>query len=173
MQDCDHNQLTNAYVEGYQLTILGDFNIDLMVNNTASYSWLNLTKNFQLKQLVNKPTRVTSSSSTLVGHIFTSHPAKVRNVDVPKIGLSDHYPTCVVFKNNFGTKRCHSTIKYRSFKNFDQKQFLDDLNQCPWNSINSTENIDNMLEIWYTLFLDVINKHLPLQTKIVKMRFCN
>ncbi|CAB4017336.1 Hypothetical predicted protein [Paramuricea clavata] len=118
---------------------MGDFNIDLLVNNTFSKSWLHLNENFQPHQLINEPTRVTLNSATLVDHAFTSLSAKVRAVKVPKIGLSDHYPTCVVFKDGFGSKHCHTSIKYRSFKYFD-----------------------------HNLFVGIIDKHLPMKTKRVK-----
>ena len=124
------NQITTAYLESSQISILGDFNIDLLVNNTSTKSWLQLAENFQLHQQINEPTRESLNSATLVDHIFTSLNAKVRAVKVPKLGLSDHYPTCIVMKDGFGTKHCHTSIKYRSFKNFEEKQFLEDLNRC-------------------------------------------
>jgi hypothetical protein len=89
-------------------------------------------------------------------------------VKVPKIGLSDHYPTCVVFKENFGSKYRHTSIKYRSFKNFDQDKFFNDLNRCPWDSIEETNDIEHKLEIWYNLLTGVVDKHLPTKTKRVK-----
>ena len=162
------NQITTAYLESSQLSILGDFNIDLLVNNTSSKSWLQLAENFQLHQQINKPTRGSLNSATLVDHIFTSLNAKVRAVKVPKLGLSDHYPTCIVMKDGFGTKHCHTSIKYRSFKNFEEKQFLEDLNRCKWSSINENNKIDNNLDIWYDLFVETINKHLPVKTKQAK-----
>ena len=155
------NQITNAYLEGCQLSVMGDFNIDLLVNNTSSKSWLHLNENFQLHQLINEPTRVTLNSATLVDHAFTSSSAKVRAVKVPKIGLSDHYPTC-------GSKHYHTSIKYRSFKYFDQIKFLDDLNRCQWSSIEEKNEIDTNLDIWYNLFVGIIDKHLPMKTKRLK-----
>jgi exonuclease III len=63
------NQITNAYLEGCQRSIMGDFNIDLLLNNTSSKSWLHLNEDFQLHQLINEPTRVTLNSATLVDHV--------------------------------------------------------------------------------------------------------
>ena len=155
------NQITTGYLEGCQLSILGDLiNIDLLVDNTFTKSWLQLAENLQPHQQINEPTRVSSNSATLVDHVFTSLSIKVRAVKVPKIGLSDHYPTCAVFKDGFGTKHCHTSIKYRSFKNLDEKQFLKDLNDCKWSLINEENEIDTNLDIWYDLFARIIDKHL-------------
>ena len=76
-----------------------------------------------LHQIVTESTRVTENTSTLLDHVFTSVPHKIRSVKVPRIGLSDHYPTCIVFKESFGRKHSHTTIKYRCYKNFDEKAF--------------------------------------------------
>ena len=45
-------QITNAYLESCELTIMGDFNIDLMVNSPHRKSWLEITENLQLHQLI-------------------------------------------------------------------------------------------------------------------------
>ena len=132
-------QITNTYLEGCQLTIMGDFNIDALANNAHVKSWLDLAENFQLQQLVIEPTRISSNSATLVDHVFTSSCIKVRAVKVPKICLSDHYPICVVFKENFGYKHSHTSMKYRSFKNVDQDMFLEDLNRCTCDSITEIQ----------------------------------
>ncbi len=48
-------------------------------------------------------------------------PTKVRCTKVPKIGLSDQFPTIVVNKGSFGTKNIHTTIE------FDKDKLLEDL----------------------------------------------
>lgn len=161
-------QLTNAYLEGHQLSIMGDFNIDLSSNNSNSKEWLDFTSIFQLTQLIKEPTRVTATTSTLIDHFFTTNPDKVRAVKVAKIGLSDHYPICAVLKSCFGLKNCHTSITYRSYKDFDQKAFLEDLQQCPWHQLDNLNHVDETLDKWYELFNNVINKHLPLKSKRVK-----
>ena len=119
--------MTNAYLEGHQLTILGDLNIDLLQNRTSSKAWLTMNEKLLMYQVVNEPTRVTDPSTTMIDHIFTSHMEKVRAIEVPKVGLNDHYPTCIVLKERFGNKHSHTCMNYRSFRNFDQRDFLNDL----------------------------------------------
>ena len=57
--DLFSEQLTNAYIECEQLTILGDFNIDLLKSDNDSKTWLETMENYQFTQLINEPTRVT------------------------------------------------------------------------------------------------------------------
>ncbi|MCB4745227.1 MAG: hypothetical protein LGB07_06220, partial [Sulfurovum sp.] len=45
--------------------LLGDFNINLL---KPSIRWSQLYENFILHQLIDKPTRITTSSKTLIDH---------------------------------------------------------------------------------------------------------
>ncbi len=57
--DLFSEQLTNAYIECENVTILGDFNIDLLQYDNDSKTWLEVMKNYQFTQLINEPTRAT------------------------------------------------------------------------------------------------------------------
>ncbi len=89
--------LTNADFEGKEILILGDFNIDLSANTIPS-KWSHLKNIFGLTQLINVPTRVTSTSATLVDHIYSNDPDNAIFVSVPKYAISDHYPICISHK---------------------------------------------------------------------------
>ncbi len=162
------NQVSNAYIEGHQLTIMGDCNVDLLTDDNDKQTWLDCMGNFHLDQVINEPTRVTDKTSTLLDHIFTSVPHKIRNKKVPHIGLSDHLPTCIVMKDSFGYKRTHTSIKYRCYKNFNENDFISDLEQVPWDIIYATDDVDDTLSTWHKLFTDVIDRHLPWREKRVK-----
>ncbi len=69
--DLFSEQLTNAYIEYEQVTILGDFNIHLLKYDNDSKTWLEVT------QLINEPTRVTKKNKALIDHILTTVPEKV------------------------------------------------------------------------------------------------
>lgn len=108
-------------------------------------------------------------SSTLIDHIYSSFSDNVRFVDVPKIGLSDHYP--VFFSRKVTThepKASHYTIQYRSFKRFDETEFISDLQSVPWDIIKVFDDVNDALNAWYSLFLEVIDKHVPLKMHRVK-----
>ena len=46
---------------------------------------------FGLTQLVSEPTRVTGDSSTLLDHVYANCPENVNSLNIPKIGLSEHF----------------------------------------------------------------------------------
>ena len=120
-------------------------------------------------QLVNCPTRVTNSTSTLIDHIYTTYEENISDARVAQIGLSDHYAIFCCRKINFSLKsNSHKTIKYRSFKSFNENEFLQDLSAVPWSEIELLENVDTMLDVWYDFFNDVIDKHAPIKTHRIK-----
>ena len=116
--------------------LMGDFNRDLMQGNIKQ-SWLEYMESFGLHQIVNMPTRVTDQSATLIDHIYSNTYANVLTSVVPKLGLSDHFPVFVSRKTNGASdvKNTHYTISYRSFKNFDENKFIDELKSTPWDII--------------------------------------
>ena len=54
-------------------------------------------------------------------------------------------------------KRKHYTISYRSFKNFDEAKFFDDLKDVPWDIIHIFDDTNDILTAWSDLFLEVVD----------------
>ena len=74
------------------------------------------------------------------------------------MGVSDHYAISCNRKVNFSLKKkSHKSIKYRSFNNFDESAFLNDLLSVPWNQIEFYDNFDDILAKWYSLFITTVN----------------
>ena len=147
--------------------LLGDFNIDLFKQPPA---WNNTTALFGLEQLVEEATRVTKSSATLIDHIYTNNKQQVSNVKVVESGISDH---SVIFchwsiKLPKQNPRGHTTITFRSFKNFNETNFLFDLSLLPFANVCDHSDPDEALSVWYDTIKPVIDKHAPIQHKRVK-----
>ena len=76
------------------------------------------------------PTRVTHNTETLLDHVYVTSPHKVIEVLVPKIGLSDHLPTCITYSRcnrRDKLKKGHVSVKYRDIKNINLSLFFNDL----------------------------------------------
>ena len=136
-------------------------------------SWISLTSNVQLNQIIKDPTRVTNTSETLIDHIYVSDDLPVLYSSPIKYSISDHFPVFAVFKmtsidynKNDGR---HKTITYRKYNNFNSATFLSDLQNAPWLT-NGAENIsmDQYLQSFISTFTKIIDKHLPLVTKRIK-----
>ena len=76
---------------------------------------------FSLHQLIEEPTRVSLTSSTLIYLIFTNCPDRVSSSGVYPTNISDHSLVYAYRKLSTGVQSGnHSTVTYRRFKNFDQ-----------------------------------------------------
>ena len=140
------------------ILLLGDFNIDLFKQPPA---WNNATALFGLEQLVEEATRVTKFSATLIDHIYTNNKQQVFKVKVVESGISDHsaifchWSIKLPKPNPTG----HTTITFRSFKNFNETNFLRDLSLLPFANVCDHSDPDEALSVWYDTIKPVIDKH--------------
>ena len=62
------------YSENKPTVLIGDVNIAILSDkiDKLKESWISLTTNIQLNQIIREPTRVTNTSETLIDHIYVS-----------------------------------------------------------------------------------------------------
>ena len=84
---------------------------------------------------------------------------------VSETGLSDYHNLLTTFfKTNFSRLRC-KVLSYRNYKNFIESKFLNDLNKTIISFDNENPNQNYVLS---NRFLEVVNDHAPLKTKIIR-----
>ena len=117
-----------------EILLPGDFNIDMFKPNPGWVSTLSL---FNLHQCVQSPTRVTSTTTTLIDHIYVSNPDRLIRTPVPITSMSDHNPVCCTFSCQIPKSKAgkHTTVTYRSYKHFDAGSFLCDLSNTSFDAI--------------------------------------
>ena len=94
-------RLDSENVEHY---ITGNMNCDILLSSDNIYAraLLNVTDIYGLKQLIDQPTRITPSTSTLIDLIFTSHQDNILCSGVSAhVGISDHSLVNAYCKNQF------------------------------------------------------------------------
>ena len=168
--DLFEEELSIAQTTGLEIIVMGDFNLDQYTNTNRK--WLNLIELFDLSQLISQPTRVTETSSTIIDHVYTSHPENILESFVSHYSVSDHFPVCFSRKvNNKVKKSDHMTTTYRSFKTFNEDAFIKDLAADLRNfSVDLQSDINDDLTVWYTIFLKNLDHHAPYKTKRVKSK---
>ena len=162
-----------SYLDGLSLdTILvGDVNCDILStsvsNMTRRYQDINNT--YGLVH-INKtiPTRVTHVSTTLVDHMITNCPSKVKKFGVIHNGMSDHSISYLQWN-------CEATspprlISFRNCKNLDPDKFRDDVRGQDWSKLAECQTIDEAVSTWQNLLLRVVNKHMPIRCKRIRDR---
>ena len=164
--------LQQVYTEDKEVNLLGDLNFNLLENNNNIRNWLQITESINLSQVVDTPTRVTETSSTLIDHAYCSKPENIADIFVPCYSISDHYPVCLTQKSSNKTEsdNKHKTITFRNMRHFDSNcfKFLEDLNTQPWQLLSFFENPNDALDFLMQLFESLLDKHVPKITKRVK-----
>ena len=123
--------------------ITGDTNIDLLPPEAAdSKKYLSILEQYNLHQIVSKPTRTTITSSTLIDHIIVSQKDLVKHTDMlPCPTISDHDGPCALL--NARLKKYEPRFKYiRDERQFNEAKFLKDLKQVPFNLVYGVEDPD-------------------------------
>ena len=163
-EDC----IENVLKEEKEIYLMGDINRDLLSNNVKK-AWSDYMEPFGLTQLISEATRVTNDSRTLLDHIYSNCPENVNSLNIPKIGLSDRFPIFCTRKMHVKPPKInHYTISYRSFKNFNEAKFIEELQSVPWDTIKLFDDTDDILEAWSDLFLQVVDNHVPIKQHRVK-----
>ena len=122
-----------------------------------------------LSQLVKNPTRTTETSSSLIDHIYTNCEENISRVHVGKFSISDHFAIFGNRKLNVQIKnKEHHVITYRSFRHFDENLFCKDLSEVPWEIIATFDDVDDMVQTWNRLFLEIVDKHAPIKQHRIK-----
>ena len=135
-------QLENVMSLGLNIVMMGDFNVDLLSNPNNKLT--ELTQAHNLTQVVDTPTRITQNTQTLIDHkiIYVTMPISINEMLVPKIGISDHYPTCITYKHcsNKQKKIGHTLITYRDTESINMNLFLNDL-QAKLDTLSFSEDV--------------------------------
>ena len=85
------------------------------------------------------------------------------------MGISDHYPIfCSRKTTNKFAKSKHVSVKYRSFKNFKENDFLSDLQAVNWNNFVESQDVNETLSSFMETYCSVIDKHVPVRQHRVK-----
>ena len=153
---------------------MGDFNIgtsekSASSNRMSKQYYLNMLASHGAEMLINKATRVTSTTATVIDHILTNVTQYSITPGVIRYDLTDQYPIFVKacnFCNNSRTR--HAVKTYRTFKHFNPESFIEDLHpklEYFFENLEevNAENLNAVFDQFYSLITETINHHAPLR----------
>ena len=170
--------------ENKKIYIMGDFNINLFNfynsnndnnNNNITANFINLMHSKNLYSLINKSTRVTDLSCTLIDNIWTNDYKNCTRNGIIYDRTSDHFPIFSCFKSKFYSKPHNDKIKisYRNFGDENINNFKYELSNVNWNLIFCTSDVNVAYDHFSLIFLALFNKHFPLIHKTVSQNHSN
>ena len=120
-------------------------------------------------QLIDKPTRVTATSRSLLDVVLVSNKDIVLTSGVLDLTISDHYLVYVVLDMKL-PKLPPTYITTRSFKNYTADQFSSDIAQVPWATVELMDSVDDRVNAFNDLFLTCVDNHAPIKTLKLKRK---
>ena len=179
--------LTPLDLNDKELYLLGDFNINTFCNNenlfklnknalrkeqytTLQKQYIELCSLFSLKQIIEEPTRTTSTSSTLIDHILTNYKQKVSQSGVICTGLSDHEMIFCTRKITKHKSNAHKQFKFRSFKNYSDEQYRSLLGDANFPNYGNFTDVDLAYKDFTERLMSVIDQVAPIKEARIK---CN
>ena len=121
--------LDKATSQSNKIICLGDLNCDIsnpLDNGNKGRCLLDICDIYDLDSLNNSPTRVSSQHSSCLDVILTNVPGYFRESGTLEVGLSDHCLVYTVLNKKLPQPNAE-IIQVRSFKNFDESSFCNDL----------------------------------------------
>ena len=121
-----------ATMERKSVIIMGDLNLDrLKPDRKEGKILIDLEEVHGLECIITEPTRVTTSSATLLDVILTNNCQLFRTSGVFNPEISDHCLIYGLMKEKIQQHRS-KVVTFRSLKNLDSEEFSNDLSLAPW-----------------------------------------
>ena len=153
--------------ENKKIFLAGDFNIDLMKTDDdtdTSYFFDTLTSNHFFHHIY--PTRITSSTKTLIDNIFSNSTNYSLGVSGNlTISISDHLAQFLLIPEYTHKLPVNHNLYKRESRNFDKGNFILELQEIDWPKVISIDKKDTNLSFYSfeTSLNVVIDKYLPLK----------
>ena len=143
--------------------IYGDLNDNLLINDSKLKKIIDACK---LLQLINKPTRITPLSATLLDVIITNKKESIVHYDCLLSTLADHDMIISNF-NISKPKRPKVKKTFRTMATYDKDNFCEILlhSSQNLNNITLTDDVDDQVRILNTVFNSCLDQVAPVITK--------
>ena len=165
----DFNEVLNKITKENNICyLMGDFNVNLM-----NYQTKNLTGEFLDSiysnlscPLINRPTRITAHSATLIDNIITSNIDADNTNGLLFTGISDHLPIFLIwFDDDFNNKHEKDVFYFRDKNENNVNKFNEMIATFDWAEINSLDDQTVAYSKFTKEFSRIFNECIPLKKK--------
>ncbi|XP_071941115.1 uncharacterized protein [Antedon mediterranea] len=153
--------------------ILGDFNINILDRkNPLTKQYEELLNNHGMDQIIKEPSRITSTSSTLIDHILCNNKHTITHSGILKYGLSDHFITFCIRKKSHAKLNEHKYAEFRSLKNYTPELLNFTLSEnIDWSNVYNSNEVNSAFNNFHQyLITTLIDKIAPMKRIRIKSR---
>ena len=157
--------LSNIKIENKLTYLLGDFNVNLLNidKHKDSQDFVDYMYSHSMFPCINKPTRVTAKTATLIDNIFTSDIGNDHALSgILYSDITDHFP---VFYIDYGceTSCQHRPIMRRNFSQQNCEHFSATLQNYDWISIMNATDPQEAYTLFHNEFSNIYNASFPIR----------
>lgn len=153
----------NMSMRNKPLFILGDFNDNLL--NIENHMG-KIVRNVKLNQVIDTPTRITSTSATLIDLLITNRTEMIHAFDVIPSPVADH--EMITINLDIKKPKCTPIIRFfRTLANYSQNTLCNLLldKTCTLNTILDTDNVSIQASIVTNVLRSSLDTCAPLVTR--------
>jgi exonuclease III len=161
--------LSTLHSENKEIIHMGDYNLNLLNSDThlptSEFTDINFSQS--LFPVINKPTRITNSSATLIDNIFSSINFTTNSQSgILMWDISDHFPVFLIKNNEITTDG--PKYRYKRSQGVENKnKFKTLINNHDWSPILNNNNTQTSYSIFHENITKIYNTAFPIKrTKI-------
>ena len=146
---------------------MGDFNLDIIkcpLDQDAS-TFLNANSSFGLFPLINSPTRITSTSATLIDNIFTNVLDAHFDCGCICVDITDHLPIFLLTNIQLSKNRQKLPNVNRSLSDKGITSLNFELLNLDWSPVYKSMNVNEAYDTFLSMFIPLLDKHIPFKKK--------
>jgi len=150
---------------------MGDLNINLFhCDREPGSSLVALLDGLGLTQLIDSPTRITATSSTLIDLIITNKPDIAMDSGTLDVQIADHD---IIFSILYIRKEKQSPIykTYRDFRHLNEETLYNDLMSLPLHFMFHMETVSEKVEFLNNSLHGLLDIHAPVKTSRITKPF--
>ena len=147
----------------------GDFNLNLFnLNNMGVQNFVNMMHSRDLYCLINKTTRLSSASASLIDNVWTNDYFNCIKNGIIFDSSSDHFPVFSIF--SYDNSECNKdeeylNLEYRDFSQENISKFKTKLHEVNWDLIFVSRTVDVADDNLILIFSNMFNRYFPMITK--------
>ena len=145
--------------------ICGDFNIDLMKYEThnGTKRFLDCMYGLGLYPLIDRPSRITNHSCTLIDNIFTNQINYSIRSGLLMNDITDHLPIFALCNYEIENKKSDPVKYVRNLKNENVSLLIESLSQEMWNNVLQSDDVNVAYINFIETFSKLYNLHCPVK----------
>ena len=152
--------------------LMGDFNINLLncdMHQATNY-FVNLLTSNSFFPLISKPTRITSSTATLIDNIFTNNLEFNMASGILYSDLSDHFPIFQITQIKLISDSTPKKKYIRQINSYSTSQFLSKLKNIDWTFLYDLNSVNDFYDRFANCIIPIYNRSFPLKPVITETR---